>query len=287
MQRRLSALQQLSRDIERDVMDGLPLQASAAQHECEPLLEISRVPGDDAAIDVHVVHHFRAHFDKALPAPGDPASPLHPLPMRLPPAAGPSGLHVEELHGGADAELAAQLARAAGSSLAARTLASKIDYPSSSAASEATDTKSLSSLASGVGAVSLAPHPHHARTTSGGSSAGTPSCGEAHTWAHHVRACSSGQQEAAGWLGGAGEEQARHSRRPSGEQQALHSPGGFEIDPRDVLVGERIAIGGFAEVFIGRYQVRSCCCCCCCCCHLLWCSRLPLLSLLARAELHG
>ncbi|EFN51230.1 hypothetical protein CHLNCDRAFT_10735, partial [Chlorella variabilis] len=27
-----------------------------------------------------------------------------------------------------------------------------------------------------------------------------------------------------------------------------------EIDPRDVLVGERIAIGGFAEVFIGRYQ---------------------------------
>ena len=29
----------------------------------------------------------------------------------------------------------------------------------------------------------------------------------------------------------------------------------YEIDPRDVLVGERLAVGGFAEVFVGQYQV--------------------------------
>lgn len=30
----------------------------------------------------------------------------------------------------------------------------------------------------------------------------------------------------------------------------------FEIRPEDCLVGERLAVGGFAEVFVGRYQVR-------------------------------
>jgi hypothetical protein len=42
----------------------------------------------------------------------------------------------------------------------------------------------------------------------------------------------------------------------------LHSPpssrprawGPWEVDPGDVLVGERIAMGGFAEVFLGKYQ---------------------------------
>jgi hypothetical protein len=29
------------------------------------------------------------------------------------------------------------------------------------------------------------------------------------------------------------------------------------VDPREVVIGERIAVGGFAEVFVGRYQVWS------------------------------
>ena len=31
--------------------------------------------------------------------------------------------------------------------------------------------------------------------------------------------------------------------------------GGWEIDPNSVIIGERIAMGGFAEVFIGKYEV--------------------------------
>jgi hypothetical protein len=31
----------------------------------------------------------------------------------------------------------------------------------------------------------------------------------------------------------------------------------WELDPRKVLVGRRLAVGGFAEVFIGKYEVRA------------------------------
>jgi len=30
----------------------------------------------------------------------------------------------------------------------------------------------------------------------------------------------------------------------------------WELDPRQVLVGRRLAVGGFAEVFLGKYEVR-------------------------------
>lgn len=50
------------------------------------------------------------------------------------------------------------------------------------------------------------------------------------------------------------------------QQAAAIAP--FEIDPNDILVGERLAVGGFAEVFVGRLQVREgggepprCCAC--------------------------
>ncbi len=33
----------------------------------------------------------------------------------------------------------------------------------------------------------------------------------------------------------------------------------WELDPRKVLVGRRLAVGGFAEVFIGKYEVRGVC----------------------------
>jgi len=33
----------------------------------------------------------------------------------------------------------------------------------------------------------------------------------------------------------------------------------WELDPRKVLVGRRLAVGGFAEVFLGKYEVRQCC----------------------------
>lgn len=29
----------------------------------------------------------------------------------------------------------------------------------------------------------------------------------------------------------------------------------WELDPRKVLVGRRLAVGGFAEVFLGKYEV--------------------------------
>ena len=29
----------------------------------------------------------------------------------------------------------------------------------------------------------------------------------------------------------------------------------WEVDPNQVIMGDRIAIGGFAEVFIGKYEV--------------------------------
>lgn len=33
--------------------------------------------------------------------------------------------------------------------------------------------------------------------------------------------------------------------------------GGWEIDANNVIIGERIAMGGFAEVFIGKFEVSS------------------------------
>lgn len=49
-------------------------------------------------------------------------------------------------------------------------------------------------------------------------------------------------------------EQRAEERRRAAAADAALAP--YEIDPRDVLVGERLAVGGFAEVFVGRYQVR-------------------------------
>lgn len=48
------------------------------------------------------------------------------------------------------------------------------------------------------------------------------------------------------------DELAEEQQRAAAAAAAL-AP--YEIDPRDVLVGERLAVGGFAEVFVGRYQV--------------------------------
>jgi hypothetical protein len=33
----------------------------------------------------------------------------------------------------------------------------------------------------------------------------------------------------------------------------------WELDPRKVLVGRRLAVGGFAEVFLGKYEVSGGC----------------------------
>jgi ribosomal protein L12E/L44/L45/RPP1/RPP2 len=50
------------------------------------------------------------------------------------------------------------------------------------------------------------------------------------------------------------------------QQQRGHVPGvvrgwvprcEWELDPRKVLVGRRLAVGGFAEVFLGKYEVRA------------------------------
>ena len=30
----------------------------------------------------------------------------------------------------------------------------------------------------------------------------------------------------------------------------------WEVDPKHVILGERLAVGGFAEVFVGQYEVR-------------------------------
>ena len=30
----------------------------------------------------------------------------------------------------------------------------------------------------------------------------------------------------------------------------------WEVDPKHVILGERLAVGGFAEVFVGKYEVR-------------------------------
>ncbi len=51
------------------------------------------------------------------------------------------------------------------------------------------------------------------------------------------------------------EELRAEERRRAAAADAALAP--YEIDPRDVLVGERLAVGGFAEVFVGRYQVRG------------------------------
>ena len=33
----------------------------------------------------------------------------------------------------------------------------------------------------------------------------------------------------------------------------------WEVDPKRVILGERLAVGGFAEVFVGKYEVRHKC----------------------------
>lgn len=73
------------------------------------------------------------------------------------------------------------------------------------------------------------------------------------------------------------QHQPGHQNGPLGKLSPLHAavvaaPAGFtalssgrppraprcewELDPRRVLVGRRLAVGGFAEVFIGKYEVR-------------------------------
>ncbi len=45
---------------------------------------------------------------------------------------------------------------------------------------------------------------------------------------------------------------------PAGVRNGFVARSRWEIDPRDVVVGERLAVGGFSEVFLGKYQVSSC-----------------------------
>ena len=44
------------------------------------------------------------------------------------------------------------------------------------------------------------------------------------------------------------------------ENQAISIRAGlqdWEVDADDVVLGQRIALGGYAEVFIGKYEVRA------------------------------
>lgn len=60
--------------------------------------------------------------------------------------------------------------------------------------------------------------------------------------------------------------QYHHQQLMQQQQQRGHGPSfmrGFaprcewELDPRQVLVGRRLAVGGFAEVFLGKYEVSE------------------------------
>lgn len=43
---------------------------------------------------------------------------------------------------------------------------------------------------------------------------------------------------------------------PRGDELHIRKRNAWEIDPSEIKLGRRIAVGGFAEVFVGEYQVR-------------------------------
>jgi hypothetical protein len=294
LQRRLSALEQLSRDIEWDVLELLPLPRDPSgsldlSRRCsldrtrQPSLQLSLVPGEDATIDVQVVHHFKVKAGLLDPAQLSAAAqggmaqllptaaPLSALPSAAHAAA--TSLHLDRLPSdGVSCDLAAQLEQAV-QLTPARTLARHRCSSSASSVGELVGLESLSSLSSLGAGSPLAYRPCPVRSPvvgmhhSGSGSAGTPSGGDAWAMHSHTQSTVEGtfpasSPPAAGFsvqhvanspaqgLSGCGSPAA-----DAGAAPALQPSSTFHVDSRDVLVGPRIAIGGFAEVFAGRYQV--------------------------------
>jgi hypothetical protein len=172
---------------------ALPVAPARVSGVRGPHVELSRVAGDAAALDVHVTHHFRAHF--GAPALGAGAG-------------APAHARVEEL--GADAsEDAAAAPSAASSGLAGLSSSDAASAfppdPSDFPTDLAHVARSLYRFGeSGAEAPAVAP------------AAGAVGAGD----------CGCGGPALAPW----------------------------ELDAADVRVGERLAVGGFAEVFLGKYQ---------------------------------
>ncbi|KAL4422764.1 hypothetical protein ABPG75_008961 [Micractinium tetrahymenae] len=352
--RTLSALsqQQLSRDIERDVLAGLPLELRPSGIDSSgPRLRVERVRGDSRAIDVTVVHTFRAHFDDELPASPDPASlqrPTAAAPSAAASAAadeeqqarsgglGGTSLRVEELPNSSSDSLepgghhpAGCSCAPAGEASAPPRLTCRVEMPDSPRGSSG-------SLSSCVAATAAAAALAAISRSGSGASMPTPSAtGEPSARQPSAAEPSSGglDSEPSGGAGGmAGvaaaavdgaaqqlpqdaptlpaaqqqhqsSQQQQQQQQRSLQQQAQHAaadvgtpvappatwkPAGaaaaevqrrfsqdqaweglqrqrlsmsrqdslmpYEINPHDILVGERLAVGGFAEVFVGRYQ---------------------------------
>jgi hypothetical protein len=283
----LSPLQQrrLSSHIVRDLCDELHLSAASATSAAAGAdgcaLELTRVPGDDSAIYVQIVHRFRAHRSSGN------ISSMQGYPEAVHAAATaaqaegqqePSSLRVEELHwqeGQEEEESAAGVP-------AAPTAGCRVDLPNSPPPGNGRNSswwhKSPSKEALPAASAALAATPPGAARAA--AAAGPPAESSAAGSGSPLVAAYSdpercqgspaeerpGQATAPAAAAAASAAAAAEAIAPAsaaapaaaGEAQLAQQQRGawlFEINPEHVLIGERLAVGGFAEVFVGRYQV--------------------------------
>lgn len=225
----------------KDTLDVLPVRPEAVDHVRGPLLQISRVPGNDSAVDVRVMHHFRAHFRES----GSPH-------LLLSAHASPSV--------SADAEVAA-----AGASTCRL---QQQQEPGAGGGRETPDcdgqqqpptptSPAAQASPSAPGRPAITEIDSSSRSSSAGGSSSSAGCSE-----HAVDAPAGPYSAGGAGPGEPGRElaqvrQALAPAAPAGRRQAAaqqRCSNLWEIDPAEVVVGERLAVGGFAEVFLGKYQ---------------------------------
>lgn len=216
-----------------------------------PRLAIKRVHGCDGQVDIQVVHSFRAHLRQgklAQHAPGGgtvgslAASSEPPSAASAPPSAW--------TRSSSDASGAGVSGAAAPAGAAAAVVQHHCEgSPSSSGTPSMRDPSCRSLLAeapSSQGAPSAAAAPPRQPSQPLQPPPSQPS-----------QPCSAGQlaAEAAADAEEAAADAEEAAALAAEEAAGAGALAPYEVDAQDILIGERIAVGGFAEVFAGRYMV--------------------------------
>jgi hypothetical protein len=172
---------------------ALPVAPARISGARGPRVQVSRVAGDAAALDICVTHHFRAHYGAPELAAGD--------------------ARVEELGAAASAASADGLAGLSSSSDATGSFPPDPSNFPTDLAHVARSLYRFGDAGSGAPAAPPAAAAAH-RDCGGGGGGGGNDCGDC------------GGPALAPW----------------------------ELAATDVRIGERLAVGGFAEVFLGKFQ---------------------------------
>lgn len=204
----------------RDTVEALPIKPDHISDVQGPYLEISRVSGDPTAVDVQVTHHFRAHFDSAVGS--SPTQKALDMPAGV--GATPEGPKIVEVPHSSPDESFPPMHPAAIEEQSMSKSTSLSSQPLSRFSSREEKEKEK-----GPGHAGL-----HRNDT------------EDSSFAYDLEELALRDADS--------DEILEAEGKPSDGSLREDPRRLWEIDPSAVHIGHRVAVGGFAEVFMGKLQ---------------------------------